>query len=170
MNDLYDELKKISQRERLLEMAKSLKGIEDELTRHLAVIIKHLYKLFVLKDQSNMLHWSTEIYEFLPSISLCKKDNKFPSYRFIYDTITKNQLDKFDYTLNSVERSVQKKYQKKINNDYNRDELKTIYKEYCQYIAKVLSKEGVLDFDEFLETLVSIINKHLLKSNFQYEL
>lgn len=122
--------------------------ISSNLVSKASPLTDHLIKLYLFSDCEYVNHWRQEVWGFLNKVPKMRHNNKFPSYKFIFDHVSGycdmteeimyQMLDKYSM-LTPVRLDV--------------DELKSILNSYFEWLSKELASRGVVDPSEVYSKL-----------------
>lgn len=122
-------------------------------------LIEHLIKLFYYSDNGNTEHWKDEVYSFLHSVFKLKNNKKFPSSKFIFDSLTDSYFPVFD----KMESSVLYRYDKTLrrNVSYCDSSCKEFVSKYLRWISHELSECGRVSCIQVNDYLTMCLAKKL---------
>ena len=124
--------------------------IAARLEENTRILMKHLVKLWMFPEASEVDHWRKEVYSFLNQVPRLKGVNKFPSGEFIFNsTFVPNEscIDDLyedvydDYTDNhTLVRT-------------NCDAMHQVIEDYYIWISDVLSRRGLVSYKKVSQKL-----------------
>lgn len=146
---------------RLYEMSRSLKEIKLELYNHSEQIRENLMKIFLLRDCSAKHHWISELFGNCHDVKKCNGSNKYPRESVILQEIWKSwedsysdKLEKYIVNLQNSEKDV------KFPDKFSSKNLYDFMKDYCKWLSKILSKDGVVTFPEVEQKVNQLLQKY----------
>jgi hypothetical protein len=152
--------------QRLREMAYPRSKIADILSRGMNIRNTHLLKLFYFRSFTQYVDgWANTVYKLAQNTYKDNRTNKWPDKEFLYYHLFGGQEDSFMEHLPGFISG----FNNKKDPDYK--DLPTITvieekkafnfcKEYYQWVAEELSKNGVITFDDVENKIASLILKY----------
>ena len=104
------------------------------------MLISHLFKVYIMRDNESVNHWMDEIYSFCNDIPKLKGRNSFPKKEFIYKYLFGFMEDVFHQTYKRETANIEYKYGYECK--YTEDELKEFIRLYIQWLSEKLSNVG----------------------------
>ena len=133
-------------------MSEPQSKVYDKITAVSSQILQHLIRLIIYSNTTYEDHWKHEIWAMLHEVPKLKGKNKFPTSKFIFSC-----LEIYNDALDAQLRLTKSMESELTPSDISSKEILNKVINYQKWLAKMLSDEGTVTFNEVNDAIDSIL-------------